>query len=322
MTPVAVVDRLFEAHLIVADLDVSIAFYRDRLGFELAYVTPEHHAAFFWIGSRGRSMLGLWHAGAAPQKTTAHVAFAAAPDAVIAAPQRLQSAGIVALDFNGQPTDEPVVLAWMPALAVYFLDPDGHLLEYIAMLEGEPRPGEGVVALSAWSSHRRASAQAMRSELQTVDPLPAMKAGLVACRTDAECEALGTFLADRIYEFNVKATGYDDGMLLAGCVRNDAGDIIAGFNGHTWGACCELSHVWVDERYRGQGLGAALLRSAEAEAFARGCSQVVLATHSFQAPGFYERMGYDRKYAIEGRPKGYSDVIYVKVLRAAVSALT
>jgi hypothetical protein len=34
-----------------------------------------------------------------------------------------------------------------------------------------------------------------------------------------------------------------------------------------------------------------------------------------QAPAFYERIGYERKYAIEGRPKGYADIIYVKVLR-------
>ena len=63
---------------------------------------------------------------------------------MIAAPGRLQSAGISPLDFDGQPTDEPVVLAWMPAASVYFLDPDGHLLEYIAMLEDEPRPDDGV----------------------------------------------------------------------------------------------------------------------------------------------------------------------------------
>jgi hypothetical protein len=43
----------------------------------------------------------------------------------------------------------------------------------------------------------------------------------------------------------------------------------------------------------------------------------VLATHSFQAPGFYERMGYKRMYAIEGRPMGYADIIYVKVVRAS-----
>jgi predicted enzyme related to lactoylglutathione lyase len=38
MTPVAAVGRLFEAHLIVDDLDVSMAFYGDCLGLELAHV--------------------------------------------------------------------------------------------------------------------------------------------------------------------------------------------------------------------------------------------------------------------------------------------
>jgi lactoylglutathione lyase len=150
MTSIAAVDRLFEAHLIVADLDASVAFYRDRLGLELAHVVPARRAAFFWVGARGNSMLGLWQGGAGPVKTTTHIAFATTPEDVLAAPKRLQSAGIVALDFNGRPTDEPVVLAWMPAVAVYFLDPDGHLLEYISMLEGEARPDEGLVEWRAW----------------------------------------------------------------------------------------------------------------------------------------------------------------------------
>jgi GNAT superfamily N-acetyltransferase len=143
-----------------------------------------------------------------------------------------------------------------------------------------------------------------------------MQAKVTALRDEAQCEELGAFLADRIYEFNTRATGYSDGMLLAGCVRSDAGEVIAGYNGHTWGGCCELSHVWVHEQYRAEGLGTLLLRSAEAEAVARGCVQVVLATHSFQAPGFYERMGYQRKYAIEGRPQGHANIIYVKALPA------
>jgi lactoylglutathione lyase len=97
-------------------------------------------------------MLGLWRAGGAPQKTTTHIAFAAAVDDVVAAPGKLQSAGIVPLDFHGNPTDESIVLAWMPAVAVYFLDPDGHLLEYLAMLEGAPRPDRGVVTWRAWNA--------------------------------------------------------------------------------------------------------------------------------------------------------------------------
>ena len=74
------VDHLFEAHLTVADLESSIAFYRDRVGLELAHVVPTRQAAFFWVGSRGTTMLGLWARGSAPQKTTTHIAFAARPD--------------------------------------------------------------------------------------------------------------------------------------------------------------------------------------------------------------------------------------------------
>ena len=143
-----------------------------------------------------------------------------------------------------------------------------------------------------------------------------MRTTVTPCRDDAECEGLSAFLVDRIYEFNATATGYFDGMLLAGYIRNDTGEIIAGFDGHTWGGCCQLSHVWVHERHRGRGLGTLLLRAAEAEAVARGCARVTLATHSFQAPGFYQRLGYERKYALEGCPQGHSDVIYFKVLRS------
>jgi GNAT superfamily N-acetyltransferase len=129
-----------------------------------------------------------------------------------------------------------------------------------------------------------------------------------------DVEPIERFLAERIYEFNVKATGYADGRLVAGILRDDAGEIIAGINGHTWGGCCVIDHLWVHERHRGQGLGKALMGATESEAVRRGCEQVVLITHSFQAPGFYERLGYERKYAIEGRPKGYADIVYVKVL--------
>lgn len=152
MQTIAVADGLFESHLTVADLDLSVKFYRERLGFELAHVVPPRQAAFLWIGSRGTSMLGLWGAGFSPLKTTTHIAFAATLQEVIAAPERLKAAGIAALDFDGRPTDEPVVLAWMPAASVYFRDPDGHLLEYIATLEDKPRRGAGVLTWREWNT--------------------------------------------------------------------------------------------------------------------------------------------------------------------------
>ena len=65
--PVAI-NGLFETHLAVRDLDRSIAFYRDVVGLQLALREPSLGAAFFWIGAKGRAMLGLWAAGSAPNR--------------------------------------------------------------------------------------------------------------------------------------------------------------------------------------------------------------------------------------------------------------
>ena len=53
--------------------------------------------------------------------------------------------------FFGQETEEPTVIAWMPAATVYFRDPDNHLLEYLAMLADEPRPELGILPWSEWT---------------------------------------------------------------------------------------------------------------------------------------------------------------------------
>ena len=157
------VRNLFEVHLAVRDLDAAVRFYRDVLGLQLAHVTAGGEAAFCWIGSAGNAMLGLWAAGAATQGVTSHTAFRVRLADVVAAPQVLRSAGITPLDFDGRPTDLPVVLAWMPAAAVYFRDPDGHLLEYIAMLPHEPRPDGGVVAWRTWELMYSAPTKALRT---------------------------------------------------------------------------------------------------------------------------------------------------------------
>lgn len=73
-----------------------------------------------------------------------------------------------------------------------------------------------------------------------------------------------------------------------------------------------IANLWVHESLRGRGFGRTLLHAAEAEARRRGCEQVVLSTHSFQAPGFYERMGYEKQAVIQGWPRGHSEIIYVK----------
>jgi GNAT superfamily N-acetyltransferase len=121
------------------------------------------------------------------------------------------------------------------------------------------------------------------------------------------------WLAERLYEFNVAATGIDDGEWLVASIEQD-GRTIAALSGNTWGGCCEVDNVWVEEAARGRGLGRALLEAAETEARRRGCVQIVLSTHSFQAPLFYEKLGFKRIGAVPDRPRGYQNLIYLKRL--------
>jgi NAD(P)H-dependent FMN reductase/catechol 2,3-dioxygenase-like lactoylglutathione lyase family enzyme len=169
------VERLFEAHLTVRDLARSIAFYRDCLGLELAHTVTEK-AAFFWVGTRGLGMLGLWAAGASPQRVIGHIAFTATLADVLSAPKALEDHGVTPLDFDGRPATEPIVLAWMPAASVYFRDPDGHLLEFIAMLDDEPQRDGGVMPWTQWARRRdessRVTQKAEHSSSAQVDTAP------------------------------------------------------------------------------------------------------------------------------------------------------
>jgi lactoylglutathione lyase len=145
------VHGLFETHLTVRQLEAAVAFYRDVVGLELARLSSERRVAFFWIGERGRAMLGVWEVGSAPLGMHLHLAFTSTVDDILAAPAVLKAAGVVPRGFSGEPVEEPVVIGWMPALSLYFKDPDGHSLEYLAMLPGKARPEAGVVPYSQWS---------------------------------------------------------------------------------------------------------------------------------------------------------------------------
>lgn len=113
------------------------------------------------------------------------------------------------------------------------------------------------------------------------------------------------WLEDRLYEYNVQATGIDDGDWLSVLVRDDDGGIVAGLGGTTWGGTLEVRQLWVHASHRGSGLGSTVLRAAEAEARRRGCTQAVLNTYDFQAPAFYARHGYEHIATVEDYPRGH-----------------
>jgi GNAT superfamily N-acetyltransferase len=121
-------------------------------------------------------------------------------------------------------------------------------------------------------------------------------------------------LNERLYEFNARVTGIDDGRWLAILFRGEDGQITAGLQGWTWAGTAHVDTFWIREDLRRQGLGKQLLEAAEAEAIRRGCRVLQLSTHSYQAPGFYRRLGYEEIGALPGWPAGTTRHFFSKTL--------
>jgi ribosomal protein S18 acetylase RimI-like enzyme len=125
------------------------------------------------------------------------------------------------------------------------------------------------------------------------------------------------FLDERINEHNVARTGVDDGKYLAVWLRDEAGQAVGGLFGWTWAGWLEIRYLWIREDARGLGYGREMLRLAEAEAIARGCERVVLDSYSFQAPGFYQKLGYDVFGSLPGFPGAHTRYYLWKQLAAS-----
>jgi GNAT superfamily N-acetyltransferase len=123
------------------------------------------------------------------------------------------------------------------------------------------------------------------------------------------------FLEDRLYDYGVEQTGVDDGQWLAIFLRDDQQTIQAGLKGWTWCGSCYIQTVWVHHTLRGQGIGTQLLQAAEQEARRRGCQQMILTSYSFQAPGFYQRLGFEVFAVLDEHPRGHRDYYLHKWLR-------
>ena len=78
------------------------------------------------------------------------------------------------------------------------------------------------------------------------------------------------------------------------------------------GGCGYIDLLWVRGDQRGSGLGTQLLAAAEREMQQRGCDRVALSTHSFQAPSFYARLGYQECGRTPAYPHGHDQIHLVK----------
>lgn len=122
------------------------------------------------------------------------------------------------------------------------------------------------------------------------------------------------YVWQKLVEFNVQEIPESRYEPANFCLKNDSGAIIAGLNGSIKWNWMEVDILWVSEEYRGQGLGSKLLKHAEELALSKNCTLIKLHTFSFQAPLFYEKMGYRQFAFIPNAPIGYNQYYFVKEL--------
>ena len=143
---------LYETHLFVENLERSIDFYANKMELKQCRFNNQRRTAFFWIGEDKKFMLGLWEKPK-DQIDIRHFAFECDPDWILnESVDFLKSRNIKYWNFLNNRTDGPMVFVWMPAISIYFNDPDGHELEFIGVLDGESKSDEEkrVVTYEEW----------------------------------------------------------------------------------------------------------------------------------------------------------------------------
>ena len=120
-----------------------------------------------------------------------------------------------------------------------------------------------------------------------------------------QCESLTEDLRKKVFEgfsrHAIKTTGHDgfrpvEHAFIAYDDGTFAGTVVVEF---FWGAL-GVKYVYVDDKYRNHGLGSRLMKSALDFGREHNCPFAFVSTMSFQALGFYQKMGFQLEFTRTG----------------------
>ncbi len=112
--------------------------------------------------------------------------------------------------------------------------------------------------------------------------------------------------SDHLDAYNVAITGFQAYSPVNFFLRDAGDEVVGGLLGSIWGGVLFIRILWVSDALRGQGFGRRLMEMAERRGVERGCRHVFVDTFSFQAPGFYEKLGYRIYARAEDWPVGHA----------------
>ena len=115
-------------------------------------------------------------------------------------------------------------------------------------------------------------------------------------------------------EYNLSKREASENIPLGIFLEDENGGKLAGLTGEIFGNWLLIKYLFVSEALRGLGIGRKILEKAEAEARARGAKYSFVDTFSFQAPGFYKKLGYEEVFRLTEYPYTGSRTYFTKKL--------
>lgn len=121
------------------------------------------------------------------------------------------------------------------------------------------------------------------------------------------------YIHNKLIEYNAKyITDYED---ISFCYKNESNEIVGGIAGSRDNECITIDYFWIDEEFRGKGIGSKLLEKLELIAKEKKSKVINLSTFDFQAPEFYKKQGYELFGKLDNCINGHSQYFFRKIIK-------
>src|SRR5713101_8197517 len=141
------------------------------------------------------------------------------------------------------------------------------------------------------------------------------KADLDITVTDELDPADFAVITDGLRAYDLSQTGYDDFRPLAVVVRDpQTGKVVGGLQGRSEFGLVYVAWFFLPKGLRRARIGSRVLAMAEEDGRRRGCTRIALTTLSVEAPGFYQKQGYEVAATIDCDPPGLARYYMMKRL--------
>lgn len=136
--------------------------------------------------------------------------------------------------------------------------------------------------------------------------------------SDDPTEEQASFIKNSLETYNREQTNGEidnPGIEINLALKDAEGEVLGGLNASTMIRVMHLEVLWVAEKHRKCGYASDLVLGAERIGKEKGCISSQTWSFSFQAPAFYQKIGYEVIGIYEGYPDGITESVLRKRLQ-------